>query len=141
MNDDLTQLVMEAWAKRNLPARLVSVEAAKLLGFAGHDIATLIKAGKLKPLGNPPPNTVKYFSAVELIRLVMDTNWLNAATRDVTKFWKNKNARRQARATTQAVQTGSGEGACGGGVLLPPAGSAGASGCGYFDQGDDHGAV
>jgi hypothetical protein len=35
-------------------------------------IAILASAGKLRPLGRPNPNAVKFFSAVELIALLAD---------------------------------------------------------------------
>jgi len=60
------------WAARHLPARLDVSAAAKLLGFAEHDIQILKAAGKLTPLGDPAPNAPKWFAAVEMIRLAAD---------------------------------------------------------------------
>jgi hypothetical protein len=37
---------------------------------------------------------VKYFSAVELIALLADREWLDEATKTIGQFWKRKNARR-----------------------------------------------
>jgi hypothetical protein len=68
------------------------VDTAKLLGFAEHDI--LMSARKLTPLGDPASNTPKWFAAVEMIRLAGDEDWLNKATREVPKYWRQKRERR-----------------------------------------------
>jgi len=50
-----------------------------------------------KILGTGPftnPNAVKFFSAVELITLLTDRNWLDEATKTIGQYWKRKNARR-----------------------------------------------
>ena len=67
-----------------LPARLDSIEAA-LLGFREHDIPILTRAKLLRPLGNPAPNSGKYFSAVALEALAKDEAWLARATRFMTR--------------------------------------------------------
>jgi hypothetical protein len=41
-------------------------------------------------LGRPNPNAVKFFSAVELIALLADREWLDDATRTIGQFWKRK---------------------------------------------------
>ena len=69
--------------------------AAKLLGFAQHDIQILMGAGKLQPLGDPAANAPKWFAAVEVIRLAADREWLNKATREVSKYWRYKRERRR----------------------------------------------
>jgi hypothetical protein len=61
---------------------------------ASDDIAILVTAGKLRPLGRPNTNAVKFFSAVELIALLSDREWLDEATKTIGQFWKRKNARR-----------------------------------------------
>ena len=95
MSDVVLQTVMATWAARNLPARLDVTETAKLLGFAVHDMQILMAVGKLKPLGDPAPNAPKWFSAVEIIRLAGDQDWLNKATKELSKFWHAKRLRRQ----------------------------------------------
>jgi hypothetical protein len=40
------------------------------------------------------PNAVKFFSAVELVALLADREWLDEATKTIVQFWKRKNARR-----------------------------------------------
>ena len=77
-----------------LPARLSSEEAANFLGFKSHDIPLLTKAGLLKPLGRPMPNSDKYFGAVTLNELRQDVQWLSKATMVVSQHWKEKNARK-----------------------------------------------
>jgi hypothetical protein len=58
------------------------------------DVAVLVTAGKLKPLGRPRANVVKFFSAVKLMNLLADREWLDEATKTIGQFWKRKNARR-----------------------------------------------
>jgi hypothetical protein len=94
MSDDGSQEVLAAWAARGLPGRLDVAATARLLGFAEHDIQILMRAGKLKPLGDPAANAPKWFAAVEVIRLAADREWLNRATREVSKYWSYRRVRR-----------------------------------------------
>ena len=95
MTDELTQAAMTTWAAKDLPARLLAAQVAKLLNCTPEDVAILVSAGKLRALGRPNPNAVKFFSAVELIALLADREWLDEATKTIGQFWKRKNARRQ----------------------------------------------
>ena len=94
MTDELTQAAMTTWAAKDLPARLLAAQVAKLLNCTPEDVSILVSAGKLQPLGRPKPNAVKFFSAVELIALLADREWLDEATKTIGNFWKRKNARR-----------------------------------------------
>jgi hypothetical protein len=79
---------------RRLPARLNTSEVAILLGFQEHDIAPLVAAKLLAPLGKPAPNAPKYFAAVEVERCAQDPDWLSQATRALAKRWLGKNTRK-----------------------------------------------
>jgi hypothetical protein len=94
MTDELTQAAMTTWAAKDLPARLLAAQVAQLLNCTPEDVAILVGAGKLRPLGRPNPNAVKFFSAVELIALLADREWLDEVTKTIGQFWKRKNARR-----------------------------------------------
>ena len=50
-----------------LPARLTVEQAAWVLNCQTHDIPILVAARLLKPLGNPPPNGVKFFAASDVL--------------------------------------------------------------------------
>lgn len=89
------QAAMTTWAAKDLPARLLAGQVAKLLNCTPEDVAILVSAGKLRALGRPRPNAVKFFSAVELIGLLADREWLDEATKTIGQFWRRKNARRQ----------------------------------------------
>ena len=95
MRNDEIHAVMATWAAKDLPARLDVIETAKLLGFAEHDIQILMASGKLTPLGEPAPNAPKWFAAMEVIRLAADNDWLNRATKEVSKYWRQKRERQQ----------------------------------------------
>jgi hypothetical protein len=84
---------MTVWAAKNLPTRLDVVATAKLLGFAEHDIQILMCLGKLKPLGDPAPNAPEWFAAIEIVRLAGDVDWLHKATREISKYWRQKRER------------------------------------------------
>jgi hypothetical protein len=94
MDDDQFQEMLSAWAARGLPGRLDVAATAKLLGFAEHDIQILMAASKLQPLGDPAPNAPKWFAALEVIRLATDSDWLNKATCEVSKYWRHKRERK-----------------------------------------------
>jgi hypothetical protein len=94
MTENMTQAAMTTWAAKDLPARLLAAQVAKLLNCTPEDVAVLVTSGKLRPLGRPIPNAVKFFSAVELIALLADRDWLDEATKTIGQYWKRKNAHR-----------------------------------------------
>lgn len=79
---------------QRLPGRLDVAQTAVLLGFADHDIPVLVRAKLLKPLGNPAPNAPKYFAAVEIEKVMTDKDWLEKATKVISRHWKEKNLRK-----------------------------------------------
>ena len=79
---------------RRLPARLTALEAAVILGLQENDIPILVRAGLLKPLGNPAPNAHKYFSACQMEQLSADPDWLNKVTTRLSRYWRDKNQRK-----------------------------------------------
>src|SRR6266566_1307539 len=83
---------------RRLPGRLNTSETALLLGFQEHDIAPLVAAKLLAPLGKPAANAQKYFAAVEIVERAADSEWLAEATKALAKHWLRKNQRKQLRA-------------------------------------------
>jgi hypothetical protein len=97
--DDMPQTAMATWAAKDLPARLLAAQVVKLLNCSTEDVAILVASGKLRPSGRPNPNAVKFFSAVELMNLLADREWLDEATKNISQYWKCKNARRNGVAT------------------------------------------
>ncbi len=85
---------------RRLPGRVDSSIAAELLGFCEHDIRFLVRGKMLKPLGNPAPYCVKYFSTHVIEALARDEAWLARATKIVNEHWHNANQRKRARPAT-----------------------------------------
>jgi hypothetical protein len=75
-----------------LPARLTAEQTAWVLNCQPHDVPILVAARLLKPLGNPPPNSVKYFAALEVIELGKDRTWLAKVTNALNQHWQKKNA-------------------------------------------------
>ena len=75
-----------------LPARLTAEQAAWVLNCQAHDVPILVGVRLLKPLGNPPPNSVKYFAALEVVEQAKDRTWLAKVTSALNQHWQNKNA-------------------------------------------------
>jgi hypothetical protein len=94
MTDDLKQAALATWAAKDIPARLHADQVAKLLNCSTEDVAILVSAGKLRALGRPRPNGVKFFSCIELITLLADPDWLDDVTKIIGQYWRRKNARR-----------------------------------------------
>ena len=65
----------------------------------------LLPARLLKPLGNPPPNSVKFFAASELLEMVKDRAWLGKVTNAVNQHWQKKNAAKKNRPRVALVNT------------------------------------
>ena len=75
-----------------LPARLMAEQAVWVLNCQPHDVPVLVAARLLKPLGNPPPNSVKFFAALEVLEQVKDRAWLARVTNALNQHWQRKNA-------------------------------------------------
>jgi len=75
-----------------LPARLTAEQTAWVLNCQPHDVPILVAARLLKPLGNPPPNSVKYFAALEVVEQGKDRTWLAKVTNALNQHWQKKNA-------------------------------------------------
>ena len=90
----MKQMALATWAAKDIPARLLAEQVAKLLNCSTDDVTILVSAGKLRALGKPRPNAVKFFSSIELISLLADPDWLDDATKTIIQYWRRKNARR-----------------------------------------------
>jgi hypothetical protein len=75
-------------------------------------VPVLVVARLLKPLGNPQPNSVKYFASIEVLELAKDRIWLGKITNALGQHWRAKNLRKKGVApfvpkNGQAVPVGS----------------------------------
>ena len=86
-----------------MPARAGVDETAWILGFATHDIAVLVSAGLLKPLGHPPVSGTKFFATATLLKLREDINWLARASDAIVRHWQTKNVRKSKTQNTRSV--------------------------------------
>jgi hypothetical protein len=75
-----------------LPARLTAEQAAWVINCQPSDVPILVGSRLLKPLGNPPPHSVKYFAASEVLEQVQDRTWLAKVTNALNQHWQKKNA-------------------------------------------------
>ena len=78
-----------------LPARLNAEQAAWVLNCQAHDVPALVSAKLLKPLGNPAPNSVKYFATSEVLEVSKDRAWLARLTTTISQYWQRKNAKKK----------------------------------------------
>ena len=79
------------------PARLTAEQAAWVINCQPHDIPVLVAARLLKPLGNPPPNGIKFFATVEVVELLKDRSWLTKVTNTINQHWHRRNSRNEGR--------------------------------------------
>ena len=86
-----------------IPARLTAEQVAWVLNCQPHDVPVLVAARLVKPLGNPPPNSVKFFAASELLELVKDRAWLAKVTNGLNQHWQKKNAAKRNRPTVSLM--------------------------------------
>lgn len=80
-----------------LPARVTAEQAGWLLNCLPHNIPVLVAARLLKPLGNPPANSVKFFATAEILELSKDEAWLDRMTNALYRYWRIKNANKRHR--------------------------------------------
>jgi len=76
------------------PARLTAEQAAWILNCQQHDVPVLVTSRLLKPLGNPPPNGIKFFATSEVLELAKDQKWLVKVTTAINGHWQKQNAKR-----------------------------------------------
>ncbi len=77
------------------PARLTAEQAAWVLNCQAYDVAILVMARLLKPLGSPAPNSVKFFATADILELAKDRTWLAKLTNTVAQHWREKNLRKK----------------------------------------------
>ena len=80
-----------------LPARLTVEQTAWVLNCQPHDVPVLIAARLLKPLGNPLPNSIKFFAASEILESAKDRFWLAKVTATINQHWQKKNRLKKSR--------------------------------------------
>jgi hypothetical protein len=94
MRDDQHHFLM---LLKQPPARLNAEQTALVLNCQPHDVPVLIAARLLKPLGNPQPNSIKFFATVDVLELSKDKTWLSKMTNAVNQHWRAKNQRKKAK--------------------------------------------
>jgi hypothetical protein len=87
-----------------LPARLTAQQAGWVLNCQPHDVAILVVARLLRPLGSPVHNSVKYFATVEILELCKDRAWLARLTNAIGQHWRDKNLHKRICAKIDAAE-------------------------------------
>jgi hypothetical protein len=80
-----------------LPARLSVEQAAWVLNCQSHDVPVLIASRLLKPLGNPAPNSIKFFATADILESSKDRAWLAKVTATINLHWHKKNRLKKSR--------------------------------------------
>jgi hypothetical protein len=75
------------------PGRSSAAETAWKLGFDTDHITILVSAGLLKPLGSPPPGSMKFFFTADVEQKKNDLKWMTKATELIRLKIKDKNER------------------------------------------------
>ena len=73
---------------QRLPGRLNVEQTAQIIGCQPHDIAAVVRAKLLRPLGSPTQNAVKYFSSAKLVESCADERWLDRVTKAISQSRK-----------------------------------------------------
>lgn len=92
MKDDMYRFLSVAG---RLPFRLDAEQVAWLLNCQEHDIAVLVGARLLKPLGNPPHNSRKFFSTAKVLERYTDDSWQAKVSDAIHAGWRKKNESRR----------------------------------------------
>jgi len=82
-----------------LPARLTAEQAGWVLNCQPHDIPALVNARMLKPLGNPSPNSTKYFATADVLEMTKDRGWLVKVSNTICQHWQKQNARKKSHSS------------------------------------------
>ena len=80
-----------------LPARLTVEQTAWVLNCQPHDVPVLVAARLLKPLGNPLPNSIKFFATSDILESAKDRAWLTKVTATINQHWQKKNRLKKSR--------------------------------------------
>jgi hypothetical protein len=72
-------------------------DAAVLFGWPNYYLPFLVRAGHLKPLGEPAQNARKWFASVEIERMSNDMDWLDKAICIVEKQIQEMNRQQKSK--------------------------------------------
>ena len=94
MNTEFPKSPLKIQPLDKFGAYMTKEKVAKALDIGVHNIPVLVRAGLLKPKGNPQRYCVKKFSRRQLVRNLADEAWLDKAAAAIHRHWRIKNARR-----------------------------------------------
>jgi hypothetical protein len=104
MNDERHRFLM---LSGQLPGRLTAEQTAWLLNCQTHDMPGLIAARLIKPLGNPPPNGIKFFSTADIVELTKDRSRLVKITIAINDYWRKMNVNKRRRSMVETENANS----------------------------------
>jgi len=74
-------------------------QTAWLLNCQAHDIAALVAARLIKPLGNPSANGIKFFATADLLESCKYKSLLTRISAMIYQHWHKQNAHKKIRVT------------------------------------------
>ena len=83
-------------------ATMTKEEVAEALNLPTHIIPPLTRLGLLKPLGRPGRYCVKHYSRDLLAKNIAELDWLDKVVAAIHRHWRNKNARRRSKPTSES---------------------------------------
>lgn len=86
---------------RRLPARLDVEQVSEITGFLPLEVRILTRLKVLPVLGQPAQNAHKYYARVVIEDLCQDAAWLDKATKAISKYWRQNNAKQSERSLTE----------------------------------------
>ncbi|HEY5042960.1 MAG TPA: hypothetical protein VIK53_13260 [Verrucomicrobiae bacterium] len=96
MNTESSESPLKIKSLDEFGAYMTKEKVAKALDIGVHNIPVLVRAGLLRPKGNPQRYCVKKISRSQLARNLADEAWLDKAAAAIHQHWRNKNARKRA---------------------------------------------
>ena len=101
MNTESPEPQLKIQSLDEFGAYMTKEKVAKALDIGVHNIPVLVRAGLLKPKGNPQRYCVKKYSRSQLARNLADEAWLDQAAAAIHQHWRDKNARKTKHQTVQ----------------------------------------
>jgi hypothetical protein len=101
MNTESPEPQLKIQSLGEFGAYMTKEKVAKALDIGVHNIPVLVRAGLLKPKGNPQRYCVKKYSRSQLARNLADEAWLDQAAAAIHRHWRDKNARKTKHQTVQ----------------------------------------
>ena len=97
MNTEFPKSPLKIQPLDKFGAYMTKEKVAKALGIEAHNIPPLVRAGLIKPFGQPQRYCVKLYSRDVLAQQLADVVWLEEVAAAIHRHWRKKNAHKRAK--------------------------------------------